>query len=143
VPYWRLFYHVVWSTRNREPLICPDIERTVWGIIRDAAGRHGMIVHAIGGIEDHVHVALSIPPNTSLSAAIGKLKGASSTEINRRSLCPPTFSWQGDYSVMSFAERSLPEVQAYIKRQREHHFRGNLHNSMEPVSRNAGGSARE
>jgi putative transposase len=134
MPFWRLFYHVVWSTRDREALIYAAIERAVWGILRDAAGRHGMIVHAIGGVEDHVHLALSIPPNASVSEAIRKIKAASSTEINRRFAFDNRFSWQGDYSIHSISERSLSDVKRYIDNQRQRHSLGKLHRSLEPWS---------
>ena len=114
-------------------MISPSIERTVWGILRDAADRHEIIVHAIGGVDDHVHLAVSIPPKTSISKAVRNLKAASSTQINKRFDLDFTFSWQGDYGVHSFAERDLGTVQRNINDQRRHHCCGTVRDELEPA----------
>jgi putative transposase len=135
--YWRLFYHVVWTTSGRHPMIRPQFERAIHGILRDVAARQNVILHAIGGIEDHVHLALSIPPSVSISSAVGKLKGASSHEINRRfsSDLGFEFSWQSEFGVTSFSPSHLERVQEYINNQRQRHTDGNLHLGLEPGTR--------
>jgi putative transposase len=136
MPYWRLFYHAVWTTRGREPLISPEIERAVYGILRDAADRHQLMVHAIGGVEDHVHVALSIPPSISIADAIGKLKGASAYQINRRysSKLGHTFAWQAEYGITSLSDSPLEAVRNYIKSQRRRHSVGQVRPELEPIA---------
>jgi REP element-mobilizing transposase RayT len=84
MPFWRLYYHVVWSTRDRQPLITEDIEDVVHHAIRQAAYRHGVTVHAIGGTDDHVHLVAEAPPTVTLSESIGRIKGSSSHAINQR-----------------------------------------------------------
>jgi putative transposase len=136
MPYWRLFYHVVWTTRGREPLIGAGIERAVFGILRDAAERHNVIVHAIGGIEDHVHLALSIPPSTAIADAVGKIKGASSYQINRRfeATFKGGFGWQAEYGISSISDSHLEAVRAYINDQRRHHATSQLRPHLEPTT---------
>jgi putative transposase len=136
MPYWRLFYHVVWATHGREPLIATEIEQSVYGILRDAAERHGLIVHAIGGIEDHVHLALSIPPSISIADAIGKLKGASAYQINRRysSKLGYIFAWQAEYGITSLSDSHLDAVRNYIKNQRRRHSVGQVRPELEPTA---------
>jgi REP element-mobilizing transposase RayT len=55
--YWRLFYHFVWSTKLRRPLIVEAIEASLHNVIAAKAKEVGGMVHAVGGIEDHVHSA--------------------------------------------------------------------------------------
>ena len=77
MPYWRLFYHLIWATRGREPLITPQLEPIVHRQLRQIAQHHGIGVYAVGGIENHVHVAVLIPPSLAVSAAIKRIKGSS------------------------------------------------------------------
>jgi len=82
MPYWRLFYHFVWGTKNREPLIAPEWARALHGAIAAKATRLGAFVHAVGGTEDHVHLVASVPPKVALSTFIGQVKGYSSRFVN-------------------------------------------------------------
>ncbi|MCK6584652.1 MAG: IS200/IS605 family transposase [Anaerolineales bacterium] len=79
MPYWKLHYHFVWGTKNRLPLIDSTLEPELYRAI--AAKAHAMsgFIHAIGGIEDHVHLAVSIPPKLAPSKFIGDVKGNSFT----------------------------------------------------------------
>ena len=131
MPRWRLFYHVVWATKNRAPLIDPSMESSVGRKLRDVANRHGIIVHALGGMEDHLHIAISIPPKMPVSEAIRRLKGGSSHSLKAE--FGPSFAWQNEYSVDSFSQRHLKYVVAYIDNQREHHQAQTLLSDLEPI----------
>ena len=126
---WRLFYHVVWATKGREPVITPDREPAVQQRLRAAAERQEIIVHAIGGTDDHVHLAVSIPPTTTIATALQRIKGASSRDLNEE--FGGGFSWQADYSIDSFSERHLDRVIGYITDQRRHHAEGSLWERIE------------
>ena len=130
MPRWRLFYHLVWSTDGRRPLITPSIEAAAHRELRAVADRCGILVHAIGGIEDHLHVVVSIPPKLSVADAVQRLKGSSSHAL--RAEFGDTFKWQSEYSVDSFSERHLPAVIAYVQNQRRHHQNNTLIASIEP-----------
>jgi putative transposase len=133
MPFWQLYYHIVWSTYRREPLISQHIESRVHEIVRDAANRHGLKVHAIGGTDDHIHLVVEAPPTTELASAIGRVKGASSYEVNRTvmSSTESTFSWQAEYGVMSFARAQLDAVCRYVGEQRDHHNEGVTRETLE------------
>jgi putative transposase len=133
VPFWRLYYHIVWSTRDREPLIAADIETKVHRAVRQAVGRHGVTVHAVGGVEDHVHLVVEAPPTLLLSDAIGRIKGSSSYAINRdlSHRIKYTFKWQSEYGVVSFADTQLDAVCRYVENQRERHREGHLRSVLE------------
>ena len=59
---WRLYYHLVWATKERQPLINPETEAALYPYIISKADTLRCIVHAIGGVEDHIHLVVSIPP---------------------------------------------------------------------------------
>ena len=60
--YWRLFYHFMWGTKLREPLIDPAFEADLHRVIAAKAIELQAVAHAVGGIEDHVHLVVSVPP---------------------------------------------------------------------------------
>src|SRR5215207_7767268 len=100
--YWRLFYHLVWSTKNREPLLTATLEPLGHEFIRIKAIELNGLVFALNGTENHVHMVVSIPPSVSVMDFIGQVKGASSYKINRTGYNQLGFAWQGEYGVFSF-----------------------------------------
>ena len=60
--YTSLLYHLVFSTKNREPLISLGIEQRVWSYIGGIARKHKFSALQVGGIEDHIHALLMAPP---------------------------------------------------------------------------------
>jgi putative transposase len=65
MPLWRLFYQLVWATQERKPLITPAHEQILYLYIKGKADFLECQLHAIGGIEDHIHLIVSIPPKLS------------------------------------------------------------------------------
>ena len=118
--YWRLFYHAVWSTKDRQPLIDPGWEKELYGYLWGKATALECIPHAINGMPDHLHIVLSVPPRLAVAEVIGQLKGASSHHINE-SQPGIGFAWQGEYSVFSLSESGLDKVVNYINAQKKHH----------------------
>ncbi len=124
---WRLYYHLVWSTKDRRPLITEQIEQEVYGYIIGKSNAQGAIVHAIGGIETHVHVVASIPPKLSIADYAKSVKGSSAFHINHgpmRHLV--TLRWQGGYGVFSMGSKQVADAIAYVRNQKEHHRNGTL-----------------
>jgi putative transposase len=121
MPYWRLFYHFIWSTKQREALISADFEAALHNVIAAKASALGDMVHAVGGTENHIHLAVSVPPSISLSEFIGQVKGNSSHFVNHefKPECP--FVWQSEYGVVSFRGSELDMVVKYVKNQPKHH----------------------
>lgn len=131
MPYWRLFYHIVWGTKNRLPLVESAWEADLYGYIWGKATALECIPHAINGIPDHIHVIISIPPKLSVATLIGQLKGASSHRVNEIFVTHQSFAWQAEYGVVSFSERSLSRVVNYVKNQKKHHAEHTLDPAME------------
>ena len=121
MPYWRLFYHFTWSTRQREALISTGFEASLHNVIAAKASALSGIVHAVGGTDNHIHLAVSVPPSISLSDFIRQVKGNSSHFVNHQIKPEDPFSWQSEYGVVSFRGSQLEEVVKYVKNQRRHH----------------------
>jgi putative transposase len=132
-----LFYHLVWATRNREPLIDDERVAVLQRSFRAIAHEHGAMIHAIGIMPEHVHIAVSIPPRIAVSTFVKELKGESSHLLNRAVEQPEGdwFAWQAEYGVISFGERSLPDVVAYVENQEAHHATDELRPTFELTDR--------
>ncbi|MCK6580246.1 MAG: IS200/IS605 family transposase [Anaerolineae bacterium] len=120
--FWNLFYHVIWATRDRAPLLMPEVERVALGAIERKSNALQCPIHAINGAGDHVHVAVSIPPKIAVADWVRQIKGVSSREVN--AAFPDleiAFAWQNSYGVLSFGVKHLPIVTAYIVNQKAHH----------------------
>ena len=117
----QLRYHCIWSTKNREAMIRPDIEERIWAIIAETGSRHGINVVKVGGIENHVHALIDIPKTLSVSESMKGLKGGSSNGINKAGIINGHFSWQDGYGAFTVSASSVADVLGYITNQREHH----------------------
>lgn len=123
MPYLRLFYHLIWATKDRQPFIQDAFSSPLHRCIAGKAIQLGATVHAVGGVEDHIHMAVSVPPSIALSEFVRHVKGNSSHFMNHELAVPVTFAWQGDYGLMSFDGKQLAGVVHYVKEQRRHHDR--------------------
>ena len=120
--YWVCSYHVVWATRGREPILAPEEGTAVEAIVRAAFADERVVVHAVGWMPDHVHVAASIPPALAVADVVRRWKGSSSHRINDRRRADgrgETFGWQAEYGVHTFGNAALPQVVAYVENQHE------------------------
>jgi putative transposase len=125
MPFWKLYYHVVWSTKNCEPALTEANERIIYDFIRDKARDLGGIVFAINGMADHAHLVAAVPPRLAVATFVGQVKGASSALYNKgRGVDQPHFAWQTEYGVFSFDSKRLASVVAYVENQKRHHAQG-------------------
>ncbi|MEK7263467.1 MAG: IS200/IS605 family transposase [Bacteroidota bacterium] len=134
--FYKTFYHIIWSTLSRQPLITPEIEKVLFPFLENKAKRFDCSLYGIGGTENHIHIAISIPPPKSISDVIGKLKGSSSYFLNKELQITENFSWQDGFGVLSFAEKDLKNILHYIHNQKEHHNNGALNDAMEKIEQN-------
>jgi putative transposase len=117
----RLFYHIVWGTKSRDPLISPDIESELYGYIRSKAIGLGGYVYALNGTEDHVHLLAHIPRTLPVAQFVGKVKGFSSAQTNKMNQSNKKFYWQSEYSIFTVSEFVIPKLRKYIDCQKQHH----------------------
>lgn len=129
MPYYRLYYHLVWATYERLPLITPPTEGRVHQLIAVQVKRQGARMVIINGMPDHVHLIVEIPPRIALAQFVKQVKGASSRYINAET--PDYFGWQGGYSAFTLDSRDHEAVVGYVKRQKTHHRDGTLIDEFE------------
>jgi putative transposase len=128
-----IYLHITWHTKENARVITELIEQPLYQYLRSRGTETPAVeVHSVGGIEDHVHLAVRVPPTLLISEWIGELKGASSHEMNKR-VRRSLLHWQEGYGVVSFGKRALKEVVSYIQNQREHHAKGTLYPALERI----------
>ncbi|MEJ5197997.1 MAG: IS200/IS605 family transposase [Anaerolineae bacterium] len=123
MPFYQLFYHLIWATKNREPLLLPDVESVILGFLRSKATGLGGVVFALNCVVDHVHMVVAIPPSIAVARFVGQVKAVASTRFNKLQM-GNAFFWQEEYGAFSFDGKRLPHYIAYVEHQKEHHARG-------------------
>ncbi|MBW4620287.1 MAG: IS200/IS605 family transposase [Cyanosarcina radialis HA8281-LM2] len=133
---WRLYYHLIWATKERQPLIKLEFKAPLYNYIIGKADVKGCIVHAIGGIEDHVHLVVSIPPHISIADFVKNIKGSSAYYLNSNFLSPNSnkFAWQEGYGVFSLGSKQLDRAVAYVQNQKKHHLERTEIASLEQIT---------
>ncbi len=139
--YSEIHLHLVWHTKNSLPLLRAEIETATHRNVRALIVKtRGAFVHEIGGTETHVHVCVTIPPTVTISEWIGRLKGASSHEVNEKlGQRSKVLQWQTGYGVVTFGTGDLDWVRAYVRNQREHHQRGSMQDRLERITQHDDG----
>jgi len=119
--YTSLHYHVLFSTKNREPWLVPGIEQRIWEFIGGTARKHRMTALQVGGVEDHIHALVTAPPTIAPFQIAQFLKGDSSKWIHQEFPTLRNFGWQDGYGAFTVSKSDIPRVIKYIQNQREHH----------------------
>jgi putative transposase len=134
--YSEINLHLVWHVKDNQPLLTSSVEPIVHQYLRQRLiNTRGVYVHEIGGIETHVHLAISIQPTVAISELIGQLKGSASHHANHQNATRDNIlEWQTGYGVVSFGTRDLPWVVEYIRNQREHHASGRVFDRLERIT---------
>jgi REP element-mobilizing transposase RayT len=127
-----ILLHFVWSTRRRMPLISPEIEERLYACMLKEVRKVGCELLAVGGMEDHVHLAVRMSTATSTADLARRVKGSSSTLVRREFARGTTFGWQDGYGVYSFSRSHRDRVTEYVRNQKRHHSEGQVWSVWEP-----------
>ena len=130
--YSEINLHFVWHIKENVPVLEGSIEKHLYDFLKDRALQTpGLYFHAIGGMEDHVHLVVSVPPTLLISDWIGQMKGSSSHYINHRIANRHLLDWQTGYGVVSFGTGDLPWVISSVRNQKQHHAKGTTQERLE------------
>ncbi len=116
-----LHYHLVFSTKSRVPAITPEIEPRLWEYLAGTVLGLGGTPIQIGGIEDHVHMLVTLRQEPSLADTLREIKAASSGWIHDTFPEAHDFWWQGGYGAFTVSHSNIGAVKAYIENQKDHH----------------------
>lgn len=116
-----LMVHVIFSTKNREPFITPEIEPELFAYVGGILKNHDSRLLDAGGTADHIHLLVSQSKNVSLSSLMKDVKKDSSSWIKTKGSGLRSFRWQDGYGAFSIGKSDIPELKKYIASQKEHH----------------------
>jgi REP element-mobilizing transposase RayT len=116
-----LHYHIIFSTKHREPWIARDQEERLWAYLGGIAQQNQLKPLLVGGMEDHIHILLGSPPTVTVSEALKRIKGGSSGWVKENLPGCLGFGWQDGYAAFAVSKSQLGDVEEYIRNQREHH----------------------
>ena len=133
MPFWRIYYHLVWATKERAPMLTPQVERRLYPYLVAKAREVEARIYAANGWVDHVHLVVSIPPKVAVATFVKNLKGASSYDLNHTQHLSEQFNWQRGYGVFTLGESQLERAIAYVRNQKEHHTEQGVNNWLERV----------
>jgi REP element-mobilizing transposase RayT len=113
--------HVVFSTKDREPWFAADTRPRLHAYMAEVARNLGCEAYRVGGVSDHVHLALTLPRTLTQSDLIKELKTTSNHWLGRQEPRYSAFAWQRGYGIFSVGKSQLNDLVHYIDREEEHH----------------------
>ena len=129
----KLWVHVIFSTKNREPFLVPPYEYEVYCRIRENLYKLDCEVLALNGIEDHLHILLKLPATKSIAEVVRYAKGETSHWFNEKYLPTHGLYWQDGYAAFSASESLLNKVKGYIDHQKEIHKKRSLDKELKMI----------
>jgi len=102
--------HCVFSTKQRAPMIAADRQEHLWAYLLGIARNMKIKILAIGGVADHLHLLIALPPTMNLAKVICDLKANSSRWLNGTG---GHFAWQEGYAAFSVSPSRIGDVQLH------------------------------
>ncbi len=119
--YTQILYQTVFSTKQRKPSLEKEnreqLFQYIWGILKNKKCH----LYRINGVEDHIHIVLSVHPTVALSDLVKTIKGSSSDFIKKEGLFSSFDGWQVGYAAFTYNYSAKDRLIEYVKGQEEHH----------------------
>lgn len=119
--YTNLLYHIVFSTKDRRPLITPQYEIRLYDYIGGTLRSLGGVSLELNGTADHIHLLAKLRPDYALSNVLRDLKANATGWMHDIFPSLRHFSWQRGYGAFTVSQSNVETVRRYIARQKEHH----------------------
>ena len=116
-----LHHHLIFSTKNRAPLITADLQPRLFEYIGGILRSQGSSLVGAGGMPDHVHLLVSLDRQVSIAETLRVVKANSSRWVHETFPALSGFAWQAGYGAFAVSYSHLERVKAYLSRQAEHH----------------------
>ena len=124
--YGYLLYHIIFTTKNREHSIEPEMEQPLYAYIASLVRANGGEIYAIGGTSNHVHLFVRFPRHVSVSRMLCIIKANSSRWIKEAFPDREGFSWQDGYGAFTVGRTEFTMIRNYVLNQKEHHRQESL-----------------
>jgi putative transposase len=129
-----LYYHFIWTTKGRIPIIDGEIENVIKKVLFSKAKELRIVILQVNGTEDHLHLLVRSKPSLAPSSIAKHFKGSSSHFVNHITLTDDktrALYWQDGYGVVTVSSSAVKAIKKYIDNQKEHHKKSSLINDLE------------
>jgi REP element-mobilizing transposase RayT len=133
--YPNILIHCVFSTKERRDITPQEMLPTLWKYLAGIGRNHGIAVLAAGGMSNHSHLLIALPPDMPVAKAVQILKANSSRWLREHGL---DFAWQEGYGAFSVSSSNKDAVRNYIEHQAEHHRQRSYESEFEVMLRKSG-----
>jgi REP element-mobilizing transposase RayT len=130
--------HTTYSTKNRRPLIRPEVEQELYRYLMGICQNVGCPPHAAGGADDHIHLCVSLSRTITIAKFLEEVKKGSSKWIKTKGAACQDFAWQNGYGVFSIGQSGLEALRRYIADQRRHHLKASFQDEFRTLCRKYG-----
>ncbi len=120
--------HIIFSTKGRSPMIRDEIAANLHAYLAATARKLGCECFRVGGVADHVHLAVRLAPTKTSADVVSEVKTASSKWMKTQGVAD--FAWQRGYGVFSVSPADLDALTRYIDTQRTHHAKRSFQDEM-------------
>lgn len=117
----QVYIHLVFSTKNRQPVIAKALQPRIWAYLAGIAKEMDCPAISIDGVEDHIHALVRLSRTCSISQLVGDVKTGSSQWMKSQDDGVNDFQWQNGYAAFSVSQSNVPRVIQYIAEQEKHH----------------------
>ena len=136
--YTQIYYHIVFSTKNREKVLLSNnrdkLLKYIWGITKNMKCH----LYRINAVQDHLHILIHLHPAVCLSEFVKAVKTGSSKWIREERIFPDFRHWQDGYGAFTYSNNDKESVVEYIKKQEEHHKKITFKEEYVQMLKNAG-----
>lgn len=123
-----ILVHLIFSTRQRVPFLTPELRVEMYPFLATVARGLECECLRVGGVADHVHMALRLPPTVALAKIVQGVKASSSKWTKGEGV--GEFAWQRGYAAFSVSPSKVAELIAYIDGQGAHHAKRDFQGEM-------------
>ena len=134
----RILVHIVFSTKQRQPYLKPDVRNEVCRYMAGILKEHQSPAIEIGGVEDHIHLLCRMSRTITQADLVKELKRVSSLWIKQRDPGSSEFAWQGGYGAFSVSPSALDRTTNYIANQEQHHQKRTVQDEYRALLRKHG-----
>lgn len=120
--------HIIFSTKHRVLSIHDDILPALHSYLAGTARRLDCECFRVGGVADHVHLAVRLATTRTAAKVVSEIKTGSSVWMKQQGIA--NFAWQRGYGLFSVSPADLDALVSYIDGQKAHHRKRGFQDEM-------------
>jgi len=125
---YRLYYHLVWGTKNRKAILNKEIGSRLIQIVAEICETEKCQLLGIHIEPEHVHVLISLRPDNNVASMVKGIKGKTSRMLRLEfpellRIVDEKSLWADGYFACTVGDANVAQIKVYLDKQRDHHHR--------------------